>query len=417
MIGYTPSHLTENEVILEKLNQIIDYLSKNPSYQVYAYNGGFISGTLTYEIANIINPNNINVADVVIFNNGYYGVISEITEIDFTLASGISLIGPQGPQGAQGIQGVQGIQGEKGESGISTYFVNGHVDSETTDVLLADVNLPTGRNLQVGDILISSYADTYGECVVVTAIQSTMAFVNYIGNLRGKQGETGPQGPRGPQGIKGEKGDTGATGETGPRGPQGIQGEQGPEGPQGKQGIQGPVGPTGPQGLQGIQGEKGDTGATGKTGPEGPRGPQGIQGEQGPEGPQGPIGPQGPVGPQGPQGPSGALSDWQDATYDTVLQDGTYLIKLIHTGDEPDQSAVVTIVGGNSCFFEIYTKIIDNNIVTYYVNFLGGKISAEGNIIQMIGIDEAHLSEKLQILFMKYNITGSFPKYQYILLK
>ena len=39
MIGYTPSHLTENEVILEKLNQIIDYLIKNPSYQVYVYNG------------------------------------------------------------------------------------------------------------------------------------------------------------------------------------------------------------------------------------------------------------------------------------------------------------------------------------------------------------------------------------------
>ena len=30
MIGYTPSHLTENEVILEKLNQITDYLLKNP---------------------------------------------------------------------------------------------------------------------------------------------------------------------------------------------------------------------------------------------------------------------------------------------------------------------------------------------------------------------------------------------------
>ena len=108
MIGYTPSHLTENEVILEKLNQIIDYLIKNPSYQVYVYNGGFISGTLTYEIANIINSNNINVADVVVFNNGYYGIISEITETEFTLTAGISLIGPQGPQGPQGPKGDTG---------------------------------------------------------------------------------------------------------------------------------------------------------------------------------------------------------------------------------------------------------------------------------------------------------------------
>ena len=117
MIGYTPSHLTENEVILEKLNQIIDYLIKNPSYQVYAYNGGFISGTLTYEIANIINSNNINVADVVVFNNGYYGIISEITETEFTLTAGISLIGPQGPQGVKGDTGPQGPKGDTGPQG------------------------------------------------------------------------------------------------------------------------------------------------------------------------------------------------------------------------------------------------------------------------------------------------------------
>lgn len=185
MIGYTPSHLTENEVILEKLNQIIDYLIKNPSYQVYAYNGSFVEGTLTYSIANITDSRNINVGDVVIFDNGYYGVISEISEIHFTLSKGVAPMGTQGPQGPQGIQGKQG---EKGDSGISTYFVVGHVDSETSDVLIADINLPAGRQLQVGDILISSYADTYGECAVVTTIQSRMALINYIGNLRGKQG-------------------------------------------------------------------------------------------------------------------------------------------------------------------------------------------------------------------------------------
>lgn len=185
MIGYTPSHLTDNEVILEKLNQIIEYLIKNPSYQVYAYNGSFVEGTLTYEIANITDSRNINVGDVVIFDNGYYGVISEISKIHFTLSKGVAPMGTQGPQGPQGIQGKQG---EKGDSGISTYFVDGHMDSETSDVLITDINLPAGRQLQVGDILISSYADTYGECAVVTTIQSRMALINYIGNLRGKQG-------------------------------------------------------------------------------------------------------------------------------------------------------------------------------------------------------------------------------------
>lgn len=96
MIGYTPSHLTENEVILEKLNQIIDYLLKNPSYQVFAYNGNFVNGTLTYTISNIIDSNNFNIGDVVIFENSYYGVVSEITETDFTVSKGVAVTGPQG---------------------------------------------------------------------------------------------------------------------------------------------------------------------------------------------------------------------------------------------------------------------------------------------------------------------------------
>ena len=96
MIGYTPSHLTENEVILEKLNQIIDYLIKNPSYQVFAYNGDFVNDTLIYAISNIIDSSNLSIGDVVIFENSYYGVVSEITETDFTVSKGVAVTGPQG---------------------------------------------------------------------------------------------------------------------------------------------------------------------------------------------------------------------------------------------------------------------------------------------------------------------------------
>ena len=255
MIGYTPTQLAENKVILEKLNKIIEYLSLNPSYQVYAYNGGFISGTLTYEIANIINSSNINVADVVVFQNGYYGVISEITETEFTLSAGISLIGPQGPKGDKGDKGeygtgifmyfkpiaqdlyqidmdyvakvsgrelqngdilfslynatvgnfawvleqsgelrmayagsLQGPPGLEGESGLSTYFINSRIDSGTTSLLLADVVNVENRTIHVGDILISSHPDSFGECVVVRERTYPTVKVNYIGSLRGTQG-------------------------------------------------------------------------------------------------------------------------------------------------------------------------------------------------------------------------------------
>ena len=255
MIGYTPTQLAENKVILEKLNKIIEYLSAHPSYQVYAYNGGFISGTLTYEIANIINSSNINVADVVVFQNGYYGVISEITETEFTLSAGISLIGPQGPKGDKGDKGeygtgifmyfkpiaqdlyqidmdyvakvsgrelqngdilfslynatvgnfawvleqsgelrmayagsLQGPPGLEGESGLSTYFINSRIDSGTTSLLLADVVNVENRTIHVGDILISSHPDSFGECVVVRERTYPTVKVNYIGSLRGTQG-------------------------------------------------------------------------------------------------------------------------------------------------------------------------------------------------------------------------------------
>lgn len=255
MIGYTPTQLAENKVILEKLNKIIEYLSLNPSYQVYAYNGGFISGTLTYEIANIINSSNINVADVVVFSNGYYGVISEITETEFTITKGISLIGPQGAKGDKGDKGdygtgifmyfkpiaqdlyqidmdyvakvsgrelqngdilfslydatlgniawvleqsgelrmayagaLKGPPGTEGESGLSTYFINSRIDSGTTSLLLADVVNVDNRTIHVGDILISSHQDSFGECVVVRERTYPTVKVNYIGSLRGTQG-------------------------------------------------------------------------------------------------------------------------------------------------------------------------------------------------------------------------------------
>ena len=255
MIGYTPTQLAENKVILEKLNKIIEYLSLNPSYQVYAYNGGFISGTLTYEIANIINSNNINVADVVVFSNGYYGVVSEITETEFTITKGISLIGPQGPKGDKGDKGgygngiyfylkpiaqdlyqidmdyvgipvgrelqsgdilfsiynatlgnigwvlqagnelrmtyagsLQGPPGYEGASGLSTYFINSRIDSETTSLPLIDIINVENRTIQIGDILISSHPDSFGECVVVRERTYPAVKVNYIGSLRGMQG-------------------------------------------------------------------------------------------------------------------------------------------------------------------------------------------------------------------------------------
>lgn len=184
MIGYTPTQLAENKVILEKLNKIIEYLSLNPSYQVYAYNGGFISGTLTYEIANIINSNNINVADVVVFSNGYYGVISEITETEFTLTAGISLIGPQG---------AKGDKGDKGDYGTGIFMYFKPIAQDLYQIDMDYVVKVSGRELQNGDILFSLYDATLGNIAWVLE-QSGELRMAYAGALKGPPGTEGESG-------------------------------------------------------------------------------------------------------------------------------------------------------------------------------------------------------------------------------
>ena len=184
MIGYTPSQLAENKVILEKLNKIIEYLSLHPSYQVYAYNGGFISGTLTYEIANIINSSNINVADVVVFQNGYYGVISEITETEFTLTAGISLIGPQG---------AKGDKGDKGDYGTGIFMYFKPIAQDLYQIDMDYVAKVSGRELQNGDILFSLYDATLGNIAWVLAVNDELR-MQYIGSLQGPPGLEGESG-------------------------------------------------------------------------------------------------------------------------------------------------------------------------------------------------------------------------------
>lgn len=183
-IGYTPSQLTENDVILEKLNDIIEYLSDHPSYQVYAYNGGFITGTLTYEIANVLNSANINVADVVVFNNGYYGVISGITETEFTLTAGISLIGPQG---------AKGDKGDKGDYGTGIFMYLKPIAQDLYQIDMDYVVKVSGRELQNGDILFSLYDATLGNIAWVLAVNNELR-MQYISSLQGPPGLEGESG-------------------------------------------------------------------------------------------------------------------------------------------------------------------------------------------------------------------------------
>lgn len=109
-------------------------------------------------------------------------------------------IGPRGPQGEQGIQGLQGPkgdpgtqgptgpQGPQGATGNATYIYDGMLDPTVVNVQVAQITIPTGRTLQAEDILVSSYASTFGAMAQVVGILDGVATVDFIGTLQGGSG-------------------------------------------------------------------------------------------------------------------------------------------------------------------------------------------------------------------------------------
>jgi hypothetical protein len=155
----------------------------------------------------------------------------------------------------------------------------------------------------------------------------------------------GPQGPQGPQGLTGAAGPQGAVGPPGPAGATGAAGPAGQQGPQGLTGMTGATGAAGAAGPAGANGtgfnfrNSFDNSAsyavndvvtfqgasyvatTANQGPNNPtpdqnssswsvmaaQGAAGAAGAQGPSGSAGPVGPAGPAGATGPAGPAGPV--------------------------------------------------------------------------------------------------------------
>lgn len=101
-----------------------------------------------------------------------------------------------------------------------------------------------------------------------------------------------------------------------------------------------------------------------------PQGPKGDTGTQGPQGIQGPQGPEGPAGPPGPQGPSGALSNWQVATANTELEDGTYLVAITMF----QGAGIARILDGQAqALVSYYAAPADSNVTEIQIEFYNKK--------------------------------------------
>lgn len=116
---YNATNIVPQFTLLKKFNKLCEYLSKNPTVNVFIYEDSYNSGTRIYDISKIQHPNNeVEQGDLVLFNNGYVAQIDAIGISSFVIEENIiSIVGPQGPQGPQGETGLQGETGPQGPQG------------------------------------------------------------------------------------------------------------------------------------------------------------------------------------------------------------------------------------------------------------------------------------------------------------
>ena len=124
MLNYNPSALTDNKTLLEKLNEILLYLKENPIYKIYQTTDSYRVGGV-FSVQNVImkEGEKLENKDMILFSNGYVGVVTDLTETTYKIVQAVNLNGPQGekgdtgPQGPKGEKGDTGPQGPKGEKG------------------------------------------------------------------------------------------------------------------------------------------------------------------------------------------------------------------------------------------------------------------------------------------------------------
>lgn len=78
--------------------------------------------------------------------------------------------------------------GTDGKDGNATLLYDGALSASVTSIAKAQVTVPTGRSIQVDDIIISSLESTFGAMAQVTAIGDTTVNVDFIGTLQGGSG-------------------------------------------------------------------------------------------------------------------------------------------------------------------------------------------------------------------------------------
>lgn len=156
-----------------------------------AYNGRIIPGTLNiYPL-----PTKSKVGDriIIVFKDSSTSLTGlapgEITSVGSTPSDCIVYVSDViFTNGEKGTTGATGAPGANGKDGNATFLFDGALSASVASIPKAQVTVPSGRTIQVDDIIISSFESTFGAMAQVTAIGDTTVNVDFIGTLQGEAG-------------------------------------------------------------------------------------------------------------------------------------------------------------------------------------------------------------------------------------
>lgn len=95
----------------------------------------------------------------------------------------------------KGATGSQGSKGDQGLEGLSLYTSSmSNTSASTNSINKNTIRIPTGRTLQVGDLVVSS--NHYLHLFRITAVGDTAVTVSFIQNMRGSDGANGIPGSK-----------------------------------------------------------------------------------------------------------------------------------------------------------------------------------------------------------------------------
>lgn len=145
----------------------VEPYNHNDTFPLSAFSRTPVVGDIFFNRHIVTNSNNTKIVSA-------YMEQCEVVRVDTVVTAKILnwayILGPTGPQG---------------EAGNAMYIYDGLLDASVVEVQVAQITIPTGRTLQAGDILISSFANSIGAMAQVTAVNDTIADVNFIGTLQG----------------------------------------------------------------------------------------------------------------------------------------------------------------------------------------------------------------------------------------